>query len=589
MRHPEFVSIVVALAFFQSSLCQPCNPELDYSIYFNGTSFFTVSSSNGTCYCDSYVSSGASVFYGGVGQPGGQTTINSELLVDDSATFSSGITVAGSSALGPTTLAAASVQGTLSVLGPVSAAGNVTVAAAVNAASFAGDGSALTNLDLQPDVAAISAQLISAMAVIANQTSLIAAQASLIDTQASQISTQSSQISAQGLQIASLQANATAQAAQITTLINRVNSNNATLTTHTATLTSYGDTLTTQAGQIAGVQGVTLGLSTLSSALTTNLCSEFNSDELNNNQMFVNNTFVTIGGGLLAKNLGGPEGTNIVEYFNPLCNQWRTGPSSIYNHRFPAVTYANGEIYVLAGFDGYSFPTSVGCEKFNIKNNTWIDLPPLYVGRQAAAAAAIGTDIYVIGGRTSQSVGQSTYNNKYNGTGVWYNMTGNNYERRGAVAVSLSGFIYLFGGANTIYVLTSEKYNPSTDTWSIVRSMPDGRNSFAGCLFNNMVWILGGNSAGGGPALQTALIYIPQNDTWAYGPPLLQVRQEHACGVVNNELIVAGGTNSTAPASQPWPLQATVEKYSPVSNTWTSQAPIIMGRSGLGGIGVGPY
>ncbi|CAF1069746.1 unnamed protein product [Rotaria magnacalcarata] len=82
-------------------------------------------------------------------------------------------------------------------------------------------------------------------------------------------------------------------------------------------------------------------------------------------------------------------------------------------------------------------------------------------------------------------------------------------------AVLTNGKVLMIGGANNRGILNStELYDPSSGTWTIVNSMNDVRFLQAvSVLLDGTVLVTGGVSSGAGIA-NTAELYDPLTETW---------------------------------------------------------------------------
>jgi hypothetical protein len=135
------------------------------------------------------------------------------------------------------------------------------------------------------------------------------------------------------------------------------------------------------------------------------------------------------------------------------------------------------------------------------------------------------------------------------------------------------GYLFSFGG-NTPSSLYTEcyKYNVTTNTWTSIASLPDGRESAASAIVGNFIYIIGGNGAVGG-ATNTVYRYDIVNNTWSTVAPIpLATSYGKAVGYGTNFIYFAGGQDDTTLAF------STVYLYDIQLNTWTLASSMPAGR-----------
>ena len=113
-------------------------------------------------------------------------------------------------------------------------------------------------------------------------------------------------------------------------------------------------------------------------------------------------------------------------------------------------------------------------------------------------------------------------------------------------------------------VASMEFYDPSTNVWSARASMSGPRSEMAAAVINNIIYVVGGDSAAGGDPstpLTTVEAYDATTDTWTTKAPMLTARRFPAAAAVNGTLYVIGGDGT-----------GSVEAYNPATDTWTMKA-----------------
>jgi YVTN family beta-propeller protein len=145
----------------------------------------------------------------------------------------------------------------------------------------------------------------------------------------------------------------------------------------------------------------------------------------------------------------------------------------------------------------------------------------------------------------------------------------------------INGKLYLAGGSQASigqgYTNALEVYDPATDTWTAKAPMPLAIASAASGVIGGRLYVAGGNlDAPSYATLNTLEVYDPATDTWTTKAPLPAARSglDGENAVINGLLYVAGGfaQNPTqTPVNTLW-------VYNPLTDTWTTKAPMPTGR-----------
>jgi N-acetylneuraminic acid mutarotase len=148
-------------------------------------------------------------------------------------------------------------------------------------------------------------------------------------------------------------------------------------------------------------------------------------------------------------------------------------------------------------------------------------------------------------------------------------------DGRHSLATSMvEGKIYLIGGRYTDDLVS--EYDPATDSWTTKTPMPTARMLPASGVVDGKIYVIGGLEAAYQPALSIVEEYDPVTDSWARKEDMLTRRLGHGVSVVDGNIYVIGGMTS-GPGI--WSgIQDSVEVYDPVTNTWTTKAPIPTAR-----------
>jgi N-acetylneuraminic acid mutarotase len=257
-------------------------------------------------------------------------------------------------------------------------------------------------------------------------------------------------------------------------------------------------------------------------------------------------------------------------------DQWNT-LAPMANSRFGAAVAAVGnQIFVMGGWDGVSAVSKV-VEMYDVQTKVWTRKANLTTGTVYAASAVVGTLIHVMGGYNGSSA--LSLHLVYNTlTDSWSQSTALTSPRSGCSAAVVSQKIYLIGGYNNGNVLgTNEMFDPATNTWTTKTDMTTARTDFAIASLNDVIWAIGG---WGNDALNTNEVYSPVTNTWTTYYPMNTYRSACSGVVAGNKIYVLGGGDS-------YRYTSTTEAYNPSTNEWISTSNIPIPRSYFGAVGIG--
>ena len=128
------------------------------------------------------------------------------------------------------------------------------------------------------------------------------------------------------------------------------------------------------------------------------------------------------------------------------------------------------------------------------------------------------------------------------------------------------------------------RFDPVANIWMALAPVPDLNNAMASAVYApnvNKLFVFGGERVSTATVVNTTRIYDFAANTWAFGPPMPDVRAFMGSGYYNGKIYLVGGytTGNVDPSfGQVW-------EYDPVANTWnTSRAsmPITLGGPGFG-------
>jgi len=171
--------------------------------------------------------------------------------------------------------------------------------------------------------------------------------------------------------------------------------------------------------------------------------------------------------------------------------------------------------------------------------------------RAGAVAAVIDDGIFVIGGR--QSTGGPCSGGPYVGTVERYDIDTNSWStvaplpspRSDLAAVAHGGKVFVFGGCTGTASAPSvtnevDMYDPNTNTWTILASMPTQRASLVAGHKGNVIFVIGGTN--GVSALNVNEMYDISGNSWSTNTPMPTARQEAGVHSHGGRVYVVGGS-----------------------------------------------
>jgi len=206
--------------------------------------------------------------------------------------------------------------------------------------------------------------------------------------------------------------------------------------------------------------------------------------------------------------------------YDPANDTWKALAPMPIKRGSPVAVAVGTKIYVVGGASLLPGSTEIAVspntphmsvgnvEEYDPETNTWRERSPMPTPRNHAAIGAVNGKIYVIGGRV------------------------------GAAFIS---------HASDISVV--EEYDPATDKWSAPRSrMPTTRSALGYGVYDGRIYVAGGEFQDPHmmATFRTVEAYEPASNTWSIMPSMPVSRHGLAAGVVGNRFIVVGGDVQSA-------------------------------------------
>jgi N-acetylneuraminic acid mutarotase len=229
-----------------------------------------------------------------------------------------------------------------------------------------------------------------------------------------------------------------------------------------------------------------------------------------------------------------------VEMLDPKRNAWESLGKSPTDCDFPAVAALGKQIYVIGGVGAKKNLATV--DVFEVASKKWQAGVPLHIARSRLAAVAYGGKLYAIGGYIGDAKNTGVVEEYDPAKRAWVKKAGMPTPLHGHAAVVVNNRIFVIGG----YRFDSgkmgawsgvEEYDPESDRWRSRSAMPGGGRGFLGAA------VVGGKvfAIGGHRDQFRVERYDPETDRWsALGRPPGPF-ERGGTATIGNEIYLIGG------------------------------------------------
>ena len=247
--------------------------------------------------------------------------------------------------------------------------------------------------------------------------------------------------------------------------------------------------------------------------------------------------------------------------------EWGTRAGLLVANSEFALAESNGKIYVMGGYPSTRV-TARTVQVYDIASDRWQLGPDLPQPNNHGMAAAVNGKIYLLGGQvTDDQQGASAAATVYEldpAKGAWVTKAPMPSARSGGVAVAHGGKIYVAGGrvprGNDFAA-----YDPAADVWEVLPDLPSQRNHITGAAIDGRIHIVGGRLGNGlSPVKSDAHeVFDPQTQTWTTLAPMLRGRSGMNGVVAQGCFHVWGGEAPTG-------MTPDHDYYDPRTDKWFS-------------------
>ena len=249
-----------------------------------------------------------------------------------------------------------------------------------------------------------------------------------------------------------------------------------------------------------------------------------------------------------------------------------------------AAAAAGSRIYVVGGLtaDGATVAT---VEVLDTATGRWERGPDLPVAVNHAMATSMSGTVYVFGGhRADHTQSAAAFRLERDG---WRPIADLPEPRAAGTAVALAGKAYLAGGLAAVGRLADRMlvYDAAAGRWTAAPGPPTAREHLGGAAHAGRVYTVGGRTAATGN-LAAFEVYDPATDRWTALPNLPTPRGGLAGSATCSGLVVAAGGETVGGGRSA--TFGEVEAFDPETRTWQALPPLPTPRHGLGVVTVGP-
>ncbi len=249
-------------------------------------------------------------------------------------------------------------------------------------------------------------------------------------------------------------------------------------------------------------------------------------------------------------------GSNVNSKYDPETNTWTPLTPPPISNSWSDVVVCQNKIYLIGG--NASKPTQV----YDPISDTWENRTSIPTTRSALEANVVDNKIYVIGGQMLAGlyiINPSSANDVYDpATDSWSKMASIPVPVMGYASTVLDGKIYIISGGNTggpDYEPTNlvQIFDPKTNQWTNGTNIPTGVVSAKACSTTGLfalkrIYVLGGTVTSYARwaaynVINLIQIYDPESDIWTNGLAMPSSRFFYGAICLNDEIYVIGGIN----------------------------------------------
>jgi hypothetical protein len=214
---------------------------------------------------------------------------------------------------------------------------------------------------------------------------------------------------------------------------------------------------------------------------------------------------------------------------------WELARSMSQRRSYIAGAQVGELVYAAGGMVGESGRPLATFQRFDPAANSWTGLERLPEPVSAAAAAAVGSTVYVTGGQgLGRATGRQAWAFDTERPG-WRTVASLPEPRFNHSAIALRGRLYVLGGFS--FGVEHDEvfaYDPAADRWSLVTRLPRAMHAFGAVAFRDEIWVIGGRHEE--ELLRDVWIFDPRAGEWREGPAMPKAMELLGAAVAGDEI-----------------------------------------------------
>ncbi|WP_111766856.1 kelch repeat-containing protein [Nakamurella deserti] len=245
------------------------------------------------------------------------------------------------------------------------------------------------------------------------------------------------------------------------------------------------------------------------------------------------------------------------DVYDTVTDTWTRLPDMPEEITHSATVVDGTTVWIVGGYvDDHPGPATRHVWKFDTVRRTFSAGPQLPAPRGAGAAAIVGRELHFYGG-TNRVAGSTADPDQpdhwvlnLDGGTTWTARAPLPNPRNHLTGATLDGKVYAIGGQyneneNTGLQTDVHRYDPATDAWTKVASLPRARSHLVAVVRDGQILALGGTNPGN-VASSDVTAYDPASNTWSQLPSLPGGRKTPVVATVGDTVVVSGGSHATA-------------------------------------------
>lgn len=191
-------------------------------------------------------------------------------------------------------------------------------------------------------------------------------------------------------------------------------------------------------------------------------------------------------------------------------------------------------LYVIGGFDS----GRISSRSVEVFSDHWMAGPDYPLAIDHPSAATLGGRLYVAGGFSNGQARAEVFT--LSSAGSWEAAPPLHHARGALALVALGGRLFAIGGRAAAAVAAVEVFEPASQTWTDVGTLPQPRDHVAGFAWQGQACVGGGRS----PNTARVDCLQPEGGAWIRLPDLPIATSGAGAVFLAGEVLVAGGEDS---------------------------------------------